>query len=576
MFKIPLKSIETLANYSFVIPDYQRGYRWGQEEVGRLLDDIHDYGLLNDFPPTDYCLQPLIVQQQEGTDNCFAVLDGQQRLTTLVLLLKYLGKHSPHLAYQTREKVSEYLETCDAGAPQADCQTDEIDVLYMKSAFRCIHKKFEEWGKDPSFDKNLFAERILKQLQFIWYEPHGQKAETVFARINQGKIPLTNAELVKALLLAESQFPQSYSKGEIEETTSHLAILWEDIEKQLTDDFWYFLSQQETPCRIELLLDLLAGKEEKSEYFFTFKHFEKKLQNDFPAEDRLERIKKIMKEIRNLFFTFSEWREDKVLYHYVGLLTILQQPKDLKDIWKWWKGPLLKKDFAAKCLERVKEKMGLQQNGGELSVGKKGFEDLSYKENYDQIKEVLLYFNINQILQNKLSVEYIPFSQWKEWTVEHIYPQHPANLKEKEKEAILISYKNFYQTSKLPAQVPVAEKINQINQWLKNLSQVSSEDLNSLEPAAQDTHVCKDKHLIGNLALLGHGNNAALSNSPFMEKRVKLRELMAKGSYVPPATLNAFLKFYSNDIRQYLYWDEQDAADYREAIKQALKALLPK
>lgn len=65
---------------SFYIPSYQRGYRWSETEVVRLLDDIYQNGKKN------YCLQPVVVRKKEDR---YELIDGQQRLTTLYLIYKY-------------------------------------------------------------------------------------------------------------------------------------------------------------------------------------------------------------------------------------------------------------------------------------------------------------------------------------------------------------------------------------------------------------------------------------------------------------------------------------------------------
>ena len=62
---------------SFYIPSYQRGYRWSETEVVRLLDDIYQNGKKN------YCLQPVVVRKKEDQHE---LIDGQQRLTTLYLI----------------------------------------------------------------------------------------------------------------------------------------------------------------------------------------------------------------------------------------------------------------------------------------------------------------------------------------------------------------------------------------------------------------------------------------------------------------------------------------------------------
>ena len=65
---------------TFVVPSYQRGYRWGRDEVTRLLDDIYENLGKN------YCLQPVVVARRG--DGSYELIDGQQRLTTLMLLLR--------------------------------------------------------------------------------------------------------------------------------------------------------------------------------------------------------------------------------------------------------------------------------------------------------------------------------------------------------------------------------------------------------------------------------------------------------------------------------------------------------
>lgn len=72
---------------AFFVPAYQRGYRWGTTEVARLLDDVHE----SEGEP--YFLQPIVVKSRP--DGRWELVDGQQRLTTLYLILKYM--HDPQV-----------------------------------------------------------------------------------------------------------------------------------------------------------------------------------------------------------------------------------------------------------------------------------------------------------------------------------------------------------------------------------------------------------------------------------------------------------------------------------------------
>src|SRR5580704_12930324 len=96
------------------IPAYQRGYRWTQLQVTQLLDDIWDF--IQDGAGDFYCLQPIVVRRMD--DGRFEVLDGQQRLTTLHILLSHqreilrilrISRFS--IAYETRDPA--FLEEID-------------------------------------------------------------------------------------------------------------------------------------------------------------------------------------------------------------------------------------------------------------------------------------------------------------------------------------------------------------------------------------------------------------------------------------------------------------------------------
>lgn len=122
---------------SFYIPSYQRGYRWSETEVVRLLDDIYQNGKKN------YCLQPVVVRKKEDQHE---LIDGQQRLTTLYLIYKYMKNVNPFfnepaftLSYQTRDQSEEFLKTLDMTK-----QDDNIDFWFISKAYNTIKEWFEQ------------------------------------------------------------------------------------------------------------------------------------------------------------------------------------------------------------------------------------------------------------------------------------------------------------------------------------------------------------------------------------------------------------------------------------------------
>ena len=180
----------------FFVPAYQRGYRWDQEQVSLLLTDIWEN------QDKDYCLQPVVVKQR--ADGRFELIDGQQRLTTLYLIFLYMKKEKLQnfdlrftIDYETRPRSRDYLATLD------EAQKDKnIDFFHMYGAYRVIKSWFDGHGARRQHVANKFFGFLYDRVKVIWYEANQDVDSTaLFTRLNVGRIPLTNAELVKALLL---------------------------------------------------------------------------------------------------------------------------------------------------------------------------------------------------------------------------------------------------------------------------------------------------------------------------------------------------------------------------------------
>ena len=229
---------------TFFVRDYQRGYRWGVDEVRRLLDDIKDAGGRN------YYLQPVVVKRLE--DGRWELVDGQQRLTTLYLVLRYIKRHMPTaeprytLSYETRPGSAAYLDS-----PTEAASVENIDYFHMYQAFKCIEAWFGE-QKNETLAAIEFFTALSKTVYVIWYEaPQTPEfdSRTLFTRLNVGRIPLTDAELVKALLLSRI------------ERKHETAAQWDNIERDLhAPEVWAFATGTADggPTRISLLLDTIA------------------------------------------------------------------------------------------------------------------------------------------------------------------------------------------------------------------------------------------------------------------------------------------------------------------------------
>jgi hypothetical protein len=176
----------------FFVPSYQRGYRWGPDEVTRLLDYIHESA------GSKYFLQPVVVKGRD--DGKWELVDGQQRLTTLSLILRYIQRHLPtaslkySLEYETRAASAEYLQN-----PTPEDSQSNIDFFHIFGAFECIQEWFEAQA-NPTLAAINFYKYLSESVFVIWYEaPPEVESTTLFTRLNIGRIPLTAPNLSRLL-----------------------------------------------------------------------------------------------------------------------------------------------------------------------------------------------------------------------------------------------------------------------------------------------------------------------------------------------------------------------------------------
>ncbi|MCL9823424.1 DUF262 domain-containing protein [Helicobacter colisuis] len=124
----------------------------------------------------------------------------------------------------------------------------------MSKAYECIDKWFSKNNnrRQEFFRILTLQNNIAKNVRIIWHEIEDNEDEReVFSRINSGKIPLTNAELIKVLFLNSNNF----KKEEVDLRQIEISKEWDEIEYALqNNEFWRFLtSDEDYPARIELL-----------------------------------------------------------------------------------------------------------------------------------------------------------------------------------------------------------------------------------------------------------------------------------------------------------------------------------
>ncbi len=476
--KIELKSISELLGMNFFIPSYQRGYRWDKQQVIDLLNDIYAFANKKSKSEQEfYCLQPIVVKKcnkEEITMNAlkselddnqwYEVIDGQQRLTTLRILITFIVKslysgdtlferHKKHpfsLEYETRKDTCEFLENI---VPS----TETIDLYYISDAYATIETWFNDnpliddpqQAKEAIRNTLIYSKKNQKQdgvVEIIWYQIQDNiNPIDTFIRINMGKIPLTNAELIKALFLQKKNFGEK-DDAAIELRQLEIANEWDRMEYALQkDDFWSFLNKgrNDIPARIEFLLDTIcnvskekakkggqnAEKKFSEKYgtdnHTTFRYFNALLTetgNDF------EGVKNHWNYIKSYFLAFEEWFNNPIWYHYIGYLIYCGE--NITDIYEVYDGNT-KDKFTANLKQKIRE-----QNLTYTKKEKQCDIDLVYSNAKDKykIRQLLLLFNIQFIVKeheiliknNKRGSDFFitkfPFELFKKelWDIEHI------------------------------------------------------------------------------------------------------------------------------------------------------------
>jgi len=595
----------------FFIPSYQRGYRWTEQQVKDLLNDILEFSQKKKQESEYYCLQPLVVKRKDKDvlssikaatsieevetllKGSWEVIDGQQRLTTLFIILSVLGETSVYfLEYETRIGSEKFLEKIDENK-----KDDNIDYYHICQSKQAV----ASWLDNDVIDKEGFKETLLNKVKFIWYESVDEDPIKVFTRLNIGKISLTNAELIKALFLNRSNFGEKDSEH-LKLRQQEIASEWDNIEYTLqNDEFWLFLHEKgyDRPTRIDFIFDLICERNSLNlreelyksignDDYKTFRYFYEYFRTDS------SNIEDCWKKVKKYFQTFKEWFDDLELYHYVGYLRCPLKKKekviDIKDLYDKWIGT---KDIFVKFLrEKIKERI-------------KDCNDLAKQYEVDggpaktTCRSLLLLHNIQTVVNqnNKLSSkeEYklpafykFPFHLFKNenWDVEHI-DSNTINGLENEKDQ-----KEWLKYSVLGAK-PSEELKNEIIAFLRNDNgKKPFEDLcQEIEKDNQSEswhNPEQDKNKVWNFVLLDAGTNRGYGNALFPTKRrciiekdqgktcliddETLEVSLQDGAiaFIPPVTKNVFLKYYNISIDNLREWNESDAKAYKENILNTL------
>ncbi len=603
MATVELKPVSDLFGYDFFVPSYQRGYRWTSVQVRELLEDLYDFAEEKHNNDSYYCLQPVIVKKR---DNKWELVDGQQRLTALWLIsaLYYCSNREDVVNIERKQYSLTYQEK--------DIFTnlfDDINEFVEEGSLRQIAKEFD-LKKQNSIDsrnliesmeyisgfsyKNKTAKGVLAQIfdllrpseeknpnpnvKIIWYVlDEDEDAIQTFTNINANKIELTNAELIKAVLLHSRE-------EEDENKIQDMALQWEEIEKGLNNNsFWNFIvnkKRNEYRTRIDYLFEIWCAKNGYA--------VEKNGHDDRHAIFRIVNARldagdsadKIWKEIQGIYETLMDWYSDYYYYHTIGLLIIInEKDKDvdiINDLYALYASSS-KKEFKATIIEKIKNQYFSPVKATPFEIFKldqimNDLGDVTFHIK-NQVKNVLLLYNIAMLINANNTYERFPFELYKDetWDIEHINPQTPKEASEDEQKAWLESYRHLLSTK---------VDLSGDEALLADVDSCIKNHMNNFEDVSKRiSAVCGiiDNDSISNLVLLDAATNRGYKNACFLEKRKKILEVERTCNndekYIPIGTKWVFLKGYEN-AESLIVWGASDMQDYTNDMAKSIYRML--
>lgn len=520
---------KTGENGRFVIPDYQRGYIWGQanlrdkekeDSVNYMLNSlltgyeeannivIQGFTVKESLEKTkDLFIQGITVHE-DSEKKTITLVDGQQRTTFFFLLLKWLNAPQ-HFAidYSIRGESDKFLKSLNA----VECSLIPVsedekyqDIYFFKKTLNTFQRRL---GNFDEQERKALLEYLLEKVKFLYIVlPNEEKAKIVFTMMNGNKADMKSEELVKAELLRCS----SLEKGKIGEAENaairgRLAREWDQWLY-----WWNDINVQEffhVDTQLGWLLPLFMGSENVS-----FDEFRKKKL----ANASVKESKAIFKELRLLQKSIEDAYSDPITYNYIGAILCIRNSKEDRYRFLRWYFIVLKSEKNAEfCSNELKRYFDwavlninhedIDKNNYEAFVNKKNefveklADDFLYRNSYETGARWLLRCNIEQDCNQRNDDRKFDFSIWEKdkRSLEHIFPKSKVGH---------VNNNNPLNYDDKPLS---DEERLKIELWREDI--VYHKGLPDVVYATE--------HSIGNLVLLYKNDNSKFSNADFQTKK---------------------------------------------------------
>lgn len=548
---IRLKYIEELINekIEFAVPDYQRGYKWTTENINELLSDIIT---LKDGE--EYCLMPIIVRptKNDHGKDVIEIVDGQQRLTTLRLLIDAICNDDQQCKYSIPE----------------ECY-NELDIKNKENAVNTI----KSFGKRPELKGKLLptAGKKHSPFYFIWYEINGTPIDAVntFNRVNSWKIPLKESELAKAHIFSAFG-PDNYAERRMAN------IKWTNLEKLFNNpNFFSFFTIGKSKdqlieyesAHMDLLLEIWANILDEDREAQRYPIYKKITENKIDGATllvQLEKVANVMKFIH----------EDRVSYHLASYLLLRKKISVANMVDSYKEG---NRHGIKDLLEKVEKEQFFERNDGKLCINRESIEKLSYwnkSSDYKIQKDILTLYNICDSLANNTYHEFYPtvLHSSQNWTLEHIHAKSERSKKENEIKSIIDLLNKRFTAEKERNWLDDQKKAfeGDIDSFYDKILYplLSGVNIDDIRPDIDSDDIDEPWYetSIMNLALLPYKENSSFNNSTYLEKIEKLKSFDLS-SYIPKCTLQCFSKeAFSDSDEPNEFWTKKKGERYLQTI----------
>lgn len=608
------------------IPEYQRGYKWSDQQINQLLTDINEFETGGD-EDLFYCLQNITIVPDKVESSKLNVVDGQQRLTTITLLMSYLKETETlknKIRYAVREPSNEFiqrvishstlfindiLDSSDFAAFVESTSSDGKDydyqdIYFMYSAIRTMNKWFleNEKAKIP-VSKKAYKEKLLKNVKLIVNRIENVAEQELFMNLNAGRVHLDGSDLVRAILITRvaKKEMEEYDASEVRDVVKlnerRIRIGWE------LDEINTWWSKKEVQSYFSYFTKLKTG--EKESIKFDHDKHPINLLYKLWAETIVDTDGKRFTDIRLSQFeakntnaldlylsiilihrTLKDWYEDREIYHYLGFL-FTQNSATFKDIWDMW---LDKKATRAGFIQHLKvpqirEAIFEKEPNGDDGLEKGIAYWLSKIKDYGteggtnwyelpnrQLEKILLALDVIEHAKNR-----------EEGTLPHIKPIYFKNHKEDKEHIYPCTPKAINDIKNLPNPMgSISAYILELNkgyqgeeliiwdcqedEWKNYSDDDKKEKLDSLKALI---HKKRPINSIGNLVLLHQHINRGFGNDYYADKRQIVVNHTEEGLYVRNHTLKVFVKQTEN--RDLNHWTMTDITQNADRIHDILK-----